>query len=137
MTRARATLSFTMMLLVLASLISLVLTILGVYAVISYSTTQRRAEIGMRMALGANPHDVVIMIMRQCGPIIGGAIVLGVLAAVLSARLLQTFVFGVQPVDYPTYGVVAVGLFSLAMFACWLPARRASRLPPLEALKRV
>lgn len=134
--RAGASLAFTMVMLVLAASVALLLGMLGVYAVISYGVAQRTGEIGVRLALGARPADVTGLIVRQSGTVIALGVVLGLLAAVAAARLLQALLFGVVWHDALTYIAVALGLFGVAMFASWIPARRAAGLSPTEAMRR-
>ena len=133
--RARAGPAFTMMLLLGAAVVALLLGLVGVYAVIAYGVKQRAGEIGVRLALGARPADVRTMIVRQSGAVIGCGVLLGVVAAVLGTRPLRALFFGVPWNDALTYGVVAVGIFLVAMLACWIPAERAARVDPLEALR--
>jgi predicted permease len=124
--RSGARLSFVMLLLLLAALIALLLGTVGAYSVISYSVAQRRSEIGIRLALGADPRSVSGMIVRQSGTVIAGGVIVGVVAAAACARLLQALLFGVAWNDVPTYLAAATFLFGVALFACWVPAHRAA-----------
>jgi putative ABC transport system permease protein len=134
--RAGASLAFTMVMLVLAASVALLLGLLGVYAVISYGVAQRTGEIGVRLALGARPADVTGLIVRESGVVIATGVVLGLLAAIAAARLLQALLFGVVWHDALTYLAVALGLFGVALVASWIPARRAAGLSPTEAMRR-
>jgi predicted permease len=134
--RARATLSFTLVLLGIAASIALVLGILGVYGVISYSVRQRGMEIGVRIALGATPSRVTRMIVGQSGVAIALGVFTGVGASLVSARLLRSLLHGVSPTDAATHAATSALLLLVAMVACWLPARAAARLDPLAALRR-
>ena len=133
--RARAGPAFTMALLLLAAAVALLLGLVGVYAVISYGVAQRTAEIGVRLALGARPSDVRRMIVRQSGRVIALGVLLGVGAAVGGTRPLQALLVGVAADDALTYAAVAAGIFAVAMLACWIPAARAARVDPLEAMR--
>jgi putative ABC transport system permease protein len=124
--RAGARLAFTMMLLVLAAAGALLLGMIGVYAVISYAIAQRTSEIGLRLALGAQPGDVIAMIVRQSGRVVAAGVVIGIAAAAGGARVLQALLFGVAWNDVSTYAAAGIGLFAVALFASWLPARRVA-----------
>jgi predicted lysophospholipase L1 biosynthesis ABC-type transport system permease subunit len=124
--RAGARLAFTMVLLVLAASAALLLGMIGVYAVISYSVSQRTNEIGLRLALGAQPRDVIAMIVRQSGRVVAAGVIIGIAAAAGSARVLEALLFGVAWNDVSTYAVAGIGLFALSLIACWLPAWRAA-----------
>ena len=132
--RAGATMAFTMVLLVLAGLVALVLGLIGVYAVIAFAVAQRTGEIGVRLALGARPRDVTTMIVRQSGGVIAAGVALGLAGAAAGTRTLQSLLYGVAPDDLATFAAVAVGLFAVALAACWVPAQRAARLDPLQTL---
>jgi predicted permease len=115
--------------------IALVLTIIGLYGVMSYSVAQRTNEIGIRMALGAQTRDVLGMIVKDGVKIVGIGLLLGIGGALLLTRLLETLLFGVTTRDPVTFLFIA-GLLSLvAMLACCIPALRATRVDPLEALR--
>jgi len=103
--------------------------------VISYAVAQRTGEIGVRLALGALPSDVRGMIVRQSGGVIAVGVLLGVGAAFVGTRALEALLFGVAWNDALTYATVAVAIFAVAMLACWIPAARAARVDPLEALR--
>jgi predicted permease len=116
-------------------ILGLTLAVVGVYGVVSYGASQRTHEIGIRMALGAQPTDVLQMIVRQGSLIVGAGLIAGVLAAAAIARLVGNFLSGVSPVDPLTY-VSASSLLSLiALVACYIPARRASRVDPTVSLR--
>jgi predicted permease len=132
---AGAQMAFIMVLLLVATTVALVLGVVGIYAVISYVVSRRTSEIGVRLALGARPHDVARMVLRQGGVVTASGVLLGLLVSLASGRLLESMLFGVPPWDLPTYVIVTVLLAAVAMAACWLPARRAARLDPLRALR--
>jgi predicted permease len=133
--RASATTAFTMVLLVIAGLVAVTLGLIGVYAVIAYAVAQRTGEIGLRLALGARPHDVTSMIVGQSGMVIAIGVVLGLAGAAVGTRALQSMLYGVAALDALTFASVAVGLFAVALAACWVPAQKASRLSPLQSLR--
>jgi predicted permease len=114
---------------------AILLAALGLYGVIAYNTAQRTREIGIRMALGAVSSDVVKLIARQGGRLVGIGIVAGTLGASLLLRVLQSALFGASPVDFPVFAGVAVLLAGIALVAIWIPARRAVRIDPLVALR--
>jgi ABC-type antimicrobial peptide transport system permease subunit len=126
---------FNTWLLGLLGLTGLVLAIVGVYGVISYFVTQRSHEIGVRVALGASGASVQRLIVRQGLALAAIGIAIGVPLALLASRLLRSFVFGISEHDPVTYAGVAVVLASVAVAASYVPARRATRIDPLEALR--
>jgi putative ABC transport system permease protein len=116
-------------------LLGLILAVVGVYSVASYAATQRTHEIGIRMAIGATPRDILKMVLRQGFGIIGLGLLVGLAAAFAGTRLLADLFYGVEPSDPVTYAAVATLLFAVALLACWIPARRATRVSPLVALR--
>jgi putative ABC transport system permease protein len=126
---------FPALLLLLFAFVALVLTMIGIYGVISYSVSQRTAEIGIRVALGARPGDVLRLVLRQALWLIGVGITGGLLGAYALSRYLSSLLFSITAADPPTYGVVAVMLAVVALFACYAPARRAARVDPVVALR--
>jgi ABC-type antimicrobial peptide transport system permease subunit len=127
--------AFTMVLLAIAAAVALLLGSIGVYGVMSYLVTQRTAEIGVRLALGANPRGIALMILRQGGlvALAGAAVGLGTALAV--GRLIESLLYEISPRDLSTFAVMTIALLAGAGLACWVPARRASRLNPVEALR--
>jgi len=117
------------------SALSLVLVAVGIYGVISYSVGRRTHEIGIRMALGAQPADVVKLVVGQGLKLIGVGLAIGSLSAVLATRALRSLLFEVRPTDPLTFLGVAVVLSLVAVAACYLPARRATRVDPIVALR--
>jgi ABC-type antimicrobial peptide transport system permease subunit len=95
----------------------------------------RRREIGVRMALGATRGSVAQMILKQGSVLIGGGLVAGLLLALLTGQLIKGFLFGVKPLDGWTYGAVAVALAAIGLVSAYLPARRASLIEPMQALR--
>ena len=119
----------------LFGIIGLTLGALGIYGVLAFSVAQRRKEIGVRVALGASPGEVMRMILRQGIGLAAGGVVAGVLGARLLARSMQGLLFDIQPNDITTFVQVVVVLLGAAALASWLPARRALRIDPISALR--
>jgi ABC-type antimicrobial peptide transport system permease subunit len=121
--------------LAIAGSMALVLGLVGIYGVIAYSVSQRRREIGIRMALGARRQAVSGMFIRYGMMLAGIGVVCGLAAAAALMRLLSSLLFGVTAGDPSTYGVMAVSLVAAAVLASYLPARRASAVDPVETLR--
>jgi len=126
---------FTMLVLGVFAGVALLLAMVGVHGVLSYTVAQRTREIGIRMALGADRQSVRGLVMGQGARLVTAGLVLGVVGAFGGARLLSALLFGVHPNDPATFGAVAVGLGGVALLASWLPARRAMRVDPIVALR--
>ncbi len=116
-------------------LLGLILAIVGVYGVISYSVSQRTHEIGIRMALGAQRAEILKMILGQGLVIVVAGLVLGCTSAFAGARLIGNLLVGVNPADPATYAIVTLILGLIALLACYVPARRAMRVDPMVALR--
>ena len=115
--------------------LALLLAGLGLYGVTAHSVTRRRAEIGIRMALGASPQAVQAMIVAEGLRLAALGIGAGLLAAFAASRMVQQLLFNVAPHDPVTYAGVSLLLALVAVAACWLPARRATKVDPLIALR--
>jgi ABC-type antimicrobial peptide transport system permease subunit len=133
--RAGDQMLFTMMLLGIAAAVALLLGAIGIYGVVSYIAAQRTGEIGLRLALGADPSGVAALILRESVGVTMIGVGLGLAGALAGGRLIETLLYNVSPRDPVVIGVVTLLLIGIALIACWLPARRASRLSPLEALR--
>ena len=123
------------MLVGLFALIALVLAAAGIFGVMSYSVTQRTQEIGIRLALGAQRYDVLRLVVLQGMRFVGAGVVLGLIGVFVCSRLLQSLLFGVGATDLPTMFVITVILTAVAFVACLLPARRATLIDPVQALR--
>jgi ABC-type antimicrobial peptide transport system permease subunit len=115
--------------------LALVLGIVGVYGVISYSVSQQVPAIGVRMALGAQKRDVMWLVLTRGARLAITGVVIGILGAVFGTRLLSSLLFVVRPIDVTTYAAVSILLISAALSASYIPARRAARVDPMEALR--
>ena len=133
--RSMARLTFTMLTVFIAAALALILGAVGIYGTISYVVARRTREIGIRMALGAQAADVRRMVVTQGGRIALVGVVIGLGAAVFSARWLESLLFEVQARDPIVFAAVSVLMIGVALFASYLPARRASAVDPVEAIR--
>jgi predicted permease len=134
--RSTARTAFAMLLLAIAGGMALVLSAVGIYGVISYTVTQRRPEIGVRMALGAPAAQVGRMVVAQSLRVAGVGIAIGLVGAFATTRVLRSLLFGVTPTDPATLAGVTVLLILLGALAAYAPARRATKVDPVEVLRR-
>jgi predicted permease len=133
--RSMSRTSFTLIMIGIAGGVAMILGLVGIYGVISYVVSQRTREIGLRMALGAERDQVKTMVLAQAGRLTLVGVTVGLLSAVGLARLMESVLYNVDPVDPATFGLVAVVLPAVALLASWVPARRAARVDPLVALR--
>jgi ABC-type antimicrobial peptide transport system permease subunit len=126
---------FTMTLLGVFALLALLLASIGIYGVLSYMVGQRTKEIGVRMALGAQKFDVLRMVLKDGARMTLVGIVLGLVGSLGLTRLIRSMLYGVKPNDPLTFISVAALLCAIAMLACYIPARKAMQVDPIEALR--
>jgi putative ABC transport system permease protein len=115
--------------------VALLLAAVGIYGVIAHSVTQRRHEIGVRAALGATPSDLMILVIGQGAMLVAAGLSVGAVLAIGVARLLRSVLFGITDTDVVAWTVAAVVLSTIALVACYIPARDATRVEPLEAIR--
>jgi predicted permease len=133
--RSLARTSFTLVMLGIAGAMALLLGVIGLYGVIAYAVSQRRREIGIRLALGAEPSELKKMFVRHGFTLAAGGTVIGLISAASLMRLMKSLLFGISPLDPLTYAAVPVVLVAAAVLASYVPARRAAAVDPVEALK--
>jgi predicted permease len=127
--------SFTLMLLGTGSAMALLLSVVGLYGVVSYTVRQRTGEVGLRMALGARGTDVAALLMRQSLRLVAIGVAAGLVLSLAATRMLSSLLFGVTPADPLNLAAVSLLLIAVAMLAAYLPARRAARVDPMVALR--
>jgi putative ABC transport system permease protein len=132
---ARAAQRFTTIIAGTFAAVALLLSAVGVYGVIAYAMTRRRYEFGVRMALGAQPGQVTSLVLREGARLTAAGLAAGLVSAGVAARLLENQLFAVSPRDAASYVSAAAAIAIVAIAACWLPARRASAISPLEAIR--
>ena len=126
---------FSMLLLAAFALVALFLAAVGLYGVVAYAVSQRTQEIGVRMAIGAQRGDVLSLIVGGGMKLAAIGVVLGLVGALALSGAVRTMLFDVTPLDPASYGITALVLLAVAVLACYVPARRASRVDPIVALR--
>jgi len=135
LSRAQARPRFLTLLLSLFSAVALAIATVGIYGVVSYSVARRTKEFGLRMVLGAQSGDVLGLVMRQGAGMIAIGVGVGLILAFFFTRLMASLLFGVAPTDLATFASVTAVLFGVALTACYIPARRATRVDPIQTLR--
>jgi putative ABC transport system permease protein len=115
--------------------LALLLALIGLYGVISYTVTQRQSELGLRLALGAQRRDILRLVIGQGMKLALLGVALGTIAALFATRLMTSLLFNVSASDPLTYGAIAALLVLVTLLACWIPARRATKVDPMIALR--
>ena len=128
-------LSFTMLTLGIAASLALVLGAIGLFGVLSYVVAERTQEIGVRMALGADAKRVRSMVLVQAARVVGLGIVIGIAVAAGATRVLENMLFGIAAADAGTFVGMSAAMIAVGLLASYLPARRASNVDPMEALR--
>jgi putative ABC transport system permease protein len=126
---------FRTVLLGLFAIAAMLIATCGLYGLMAYAVTQRRREIGVRMALGATRRDVLRLVLTRALRIVAAGVIVGLAGAVIVTRVLQSFLFGVTPTDPIAFTIVTLLLLAVGLLAAWLPARRATRIDPSAALR--
>jgi putative ABC transport system permease protein len=126
---------FMMSVVAVFAALAMALAAVGIYGLISFSVSRRTHELGVRMALGANPGDVVSMVLRQGARLALLGVLIGLVGALALQHMIASVLFGVQPTDWRTAAAACFCLLGIAFFACYIPARRATRIDPMTALR--
>ena len=126
---------FATLLLSAFGVLALILSAIGMYGVVSHSVMQRTPEIGIRIALGARRHQILVMVLGQGCRLAGAGIAIGLIAALTTTQLMTRFLYGVQPTDLTTISSVSLLLLAVALLACYIPARKAMKVDPMIALR--
>ena len=116
-------------------ILATLLVVIGLYGVVSFSVVRRTREIGIRLALGAQRYHVFVMVMKQGVVLVLGGALVGTFASIALSRFMGSLVFGRSPTNALTFAGAGIGLIFVALLACYVPARRATKVDPLEALR--
>jgi putative ABC transport system permease protein len=135
MDKSRSQPRFTMFLLAVFSMTALALAVIGIYGVLSYSVAQRQHEFGIRLALGAEPTDILRLVVRQGFMLAIAGVAIGLIAALGLTRMMSSMLYKVGPLDVATFLLTPLLFLGIALFASYLPARRATKVDPIEALR--
>jgi putative ABC transport system permease protein len=135
LSRAQARPRFLTLLLTLFSAVALAIATVGIYGVVSYSVARRTKEFGLRMVLGAQTGDVLGLVMKQGAGMIAIGVATGLVLALFFTRLMASLLFGIAPTDLATFASVTAVLFGVALAACYIPARRATKVDPIQTLR--
>jgi putative ABC transport system permease protein len=135
LSRAQARPRFLTLLLTLFSIVALAIATVGIYGVVSYAVARRTKEFGLRMVMGAQTGDVLGLVMKQGAAMVVIGLAAGLITAFALTRLMASLLFGVAPTDLPTFVGVTVLLAAVALAACYVPARRATQVDPIRALR--
>lgn len=117
------------------SALALLLAATGIYGLLSYITSERRREMGLRLALGARRGDILALVVGRGAALVVLGLAVGVPTAAAATRLIESFLFGIAPLDGPTFLAVPLVVAAAALLACWLPARHVSRVDPATTLR--
>jgi putative ABC transport system permease protein len=126
---------FNLVLLSAFAALAFALAVVGIYGVVSYAITQRTNEIGIRIALGAQPRDILWMVLREGGRLAFAGCLIGLAASLVLTRFMSHLLFGISARDPQTFAIAVLILDAVALLACYLPARRATRVDPIVALR--
>jgi putative ABC transport system permease protein len=135
LSRAQARPRFLTLLLTLFSVVALTIATVGIYGVVSFSVARRTKEFGLRMVLGAQGGDVLGLVMKQGAALVLIGIAVGLVLAFLFTRLMASLLFGVTPTDFATFATVTAVLCVVTLAACYIPAKRATRVDPIKTLR--
>jgi putative ABC transport system permease protein len=133
--RSLAPRRFALEILGIFAIVAFLLACVGIYGVMAYAISQRTGEIGLRMALGARRGDILRVVLNDAALIVIAGVGAGLLGSLLLTRFLQTLLFDIKPTDPLTFGALTILLAGVALLASFIPARRASRIDPLLALR--
>ncbi len=126
---------FSLIVLVTFAATALILSLIGIYGVVSYFVGQRTNEIGVRLALGAQTRDIFLDVLGEGAKLGATGVALGLAGAAALTRLMTSLLFGITPTDLTTFASAAILLFALTLLACYIPARRAVHIDPMAALR--